>query len=229
LSQRESFGLEFQPEAGQLSAERKLVKGQYMILLDFFDLVGTIAFALSGGMMAVRKNMDLFGIILLSIVTAIGGGIIRDVLLGITPPFCFTDSKYFLIGIVSGLIVFLVYTGLEKFINVIIAFDAIGLSAFAVIGTVKAYPLVGPIGAVVLGTMSGIAGGIIRDTISMEIPFVLRKEVYAFACILGCSLYCVLVKLNIAEDLSMLISIFIIIAVRLIAVKYQLNLPKKPI
>lgn len=195
--------------------------------MHFLEIIGTIAFALSGGMMAVRKSMDLFGIMVLAVITAIGGGIIRDVLLGILPPFCFTNPVYILLGILSGLIVFLIYQYLEKLNNIIVIFDTIGLGTFTLIGTATAYPRVGLLGAVVLGTITGIAGGMIRDTMSMEIPFVLKKEIYASACILGSALYCILVRFDAPKNAAVYIPVLTIILIRFLAIKYNLNLPKK--
>lgn len=198
-----------------------------MNYLSFFDLLGTVAFALSGGIVAVRKNMDIFGVLVFAVITAIGGGIIRDVLLGIFPPFCFTNEIYIILGIISGFVVFVMYSKIDKIMNIIVVLDAIGLGTFAIIGTAKAYSHVGIIGAVILGTISGVAGGMIRDTMSMEIPFVLRKEIYASACIVGSSLFCILIKLHISKDLSILICVLITITIRLLAIKYKLSLPRR--
>lgn len=150
------------------------------------DLVGTFAFAISGATAGVRKQLDLFGVLVLSFAAATAGGITRDFLIGATPPAALADWRYLAVSVLAGLATFYFYERVERLRNPVQMFDAVGLGLFAVSGAGKALAFgLGPTGAVLLGMLSGIGGGIARDVLVSEIPAVLRRELYAVAALLG--------------------------------------------
>jgi uncharacterized membrane protein YeiH len=155
----------------------------FVALLDF---TGTFAFAISGALVAVRHRLDLFGVQCLSFAAATAGGIVRDVLLGAVPPVSLVDWRYLALSSLAGLLTFYRSTLVERMRNPVQVFDAIGLGLFAVLGTSKALAAgLGPVGAVVLGVLSGIGGGIARDVLVAQIPNVLRRELYAVAALVA--------------------------------------------
>ena len=155
-------------------------------LLVALDLVGTFAFALSGGTLAVRKQLDLFGVLVLSFAAAVSGGIARDVLIGATPPVALVNWHYLAVSCAAGLLVFHRDDRMERLRNPVQLFDAVGLGLFAVLGANKALAFgIGPVGAVMLGMLSGIGGGIARDVLVAQVPNVLRRELYAVAALAG--------------------------------------------
>lgn len=152
----------------------------------FLDLLGTFAFAISGATLGVRKQLDLFGVLVLSFAAATAGGIARDVLIGANPPAALADWRYLAVSMAAGLVTFHGHTTVERLRHPVQLFDAIGLSLFAVTGAAKALAFgMGASGAVLLGMLSGIGGGIARDVLVAEIPNVLRRELYAVAALLG--------------------------------------------
>ena len=170
------------------------------------EIIGTISFAISGAMIAIQKKVDIFGVLFLGIITAFGGGLIRDITLGNLPPAMFRDTKYLIFATIASLSVFLTATifktayilneSLIDTINNI--FDAVGLGAFSVIGaqlTIQLYENAGTFLIIVMGMITGIGGGILRDLLVREIPFVLKKRVYAVAAILGATSYYLLLPI----------------------------------
>ena len=151
------------------------------------DLVGTFAFAISGATAGVRRRLDLFGVLVLSFAAATAGGIGRDVLLGATPPAALADWRYLAVSVLAGLVTFYGYHQVERMRNPVQMFDAVGLGLFAVSGAAKALAFgLAPGGAILLGMLSGIGGGMARDLLVAEIPYVLRRtELYAVAALLG--------------------------------------------
>jgi len=198
-----------------------------MRLLYLFDLLGTVAFAISGAVAGVRKNFDLYGIIVLALVTAVGGGTIRDVLVGRIPPFIFTDINYFLISIAAALITFFFHKYVEKKYKLLLIMDAIGLGVFTVIGiSVGLQYNIGYFGAVVMGVMTGTFGGMIRDVLQKEVPLVLQKEIYASACIIGGIVFVVFDILKINNVLNVAISGVAVFLIRFVAIQKNWHLPK---
>ena len=150
------------------------------------NLVGTFAFGLSGGILGVRKKMDLFGVLVLSVATGLGGGIIRDLILGHTPPTTLVDWRYLVAAGAAGLLVFLDYRQIIRWNRFVTTFDAAGLAIFTVTGTTIALAAgLGPVPAALLGMLTGIGGGALRDVLAAEVPLVLRSEIYAVASLLG--------------------------------------------
>ena len=156
------------------------------ILLAALDFVGTFAFALSGALVATRRQLDLFGVLVLSFAAATAGGMIRDVLLGATPPVAIVDWRYLAVSSAAGLLTFFRHADVERMRNPVQVFDAVGLALFAVLGADKALAAgLGPVGAVMLGMLTGVGGGIVRDVLVAEVPHVLQRELYAVAALLG--------------------------------------------
>lgn len=151
------------------------------------DLLGSFAFAISGATVGVRRGLDLFGVLVLSFAAATAGGIARDAMIGATPPAALVDWRYLAVASAAGMLAFYRYATVERLRNPVQLFDAIGLGLFAVNGAAKAIAHgVGPTGAVLLGILTGIGGGIARDVLVAEIPTVLRRvELYATAAALG--------------------------------------------
>lgn len=197
-----------------------------MLLLTVLDYLGTFAFAVSGALKAARRQMDVFGLIVLAVVTAIGGGTIRDVMLGLRP-FWFRDSTYILLSLAAALIVFSLYRLVARGETLLLWFDAVGLGAFTVIGATKAMGAgLGLCGTIVLATLTGVGGGIIRDLLAADVPVVLRKEVYASACIIGAALYWYLSQWHLPHTLTMPATMLVVIAIRLVSLRYHMGLPK---
>lgn len=159
--------------------------GVSTILLTF-DLIGTFVFALSGGTLAVRYRLDLFGVIVLSCAAAVSGGVVRDVLIGAQPPTALADWRYLATAIVAGILSFRHYEGIERLRNPVQLFDGAGLALFAVLGTEKALQFgLSPFAAILLGMTTGIGGGIVRDLLVVRTPVVLQSELYAVAALAG--------------------------------------------
>ncbi|MBV7407437.1 trimeric intracellular cation channel family protein [Maritimibacter sp. DP1N21-5] len=152
----------------------------------WLDLLGTFVFGLSGGMLAVRRNLDLFGIAVLAGAAALFGGVIRDVTLGATPPAALSDSRYVLAALAAAALAFFAHPLIDWVAKPVMVLDAMGLGLFAVVGCRKALDLgVGPLPAMLLGVVSAVGGGVIRDLLVTEVPRVLREEIYALAAMLG--------------------------------------------
>ena len=201
------------------------------------EIIGTIAFALSGTMVGLKYKLDIFGVLLLAVTTALGGGMVRDLLIGRIPPVMFRDYRYLLTAVGVSLAVFLVarfarkrYAQFEEklsFFNNI--FDSIGLGAFVVVG------IQAGIGAgygdngfflAFLGVLTCIGGGILRDLFVARMPGVLHKHVYALPCILGACLYLLLTRMQVNDLISIPVVMAFVFVFRMLAAKYHWNLPK---
>src|SRR5215831_6123599 len=158
-------------------------------LLTAFDLGGTFVFALSGATSGVKHRLDLFGVLVLCFAAGNSGGIARDVMIGAAPPVAISDWRYIAVSILAGLITFYWYRIINLLSSPVLMFDAAGLALFAVSGASKALAFdVGPVGAILLGMLTGIGGGIVRDVLVREIPTVLRTELYAVAALIGAAI-----------------------------------------
>jgi len=191
------------------------------------DLLGTVAFAASGALAGVRRGMDLLGVVVLGIVTATGGGVVRDLLLNDTPPFCFKNELYLYLALAASIVVFLTPRSFERMNRAMLLLDALGLGTFLVIGTSKAlnYHL-GFMGAVIMGVMTATCGGLIRDTLSNEIPLILQREIYASACAVGGALFYLLYQLGVPSSANLTISATTVIAIRCTAILKGWQLPR---
>ncbi len=207
----------------------------FLVLLE---LVGTVSFALSGAMQAIGKRTDFFGVLFLGVVTAVGGGIFRDVLLGKVPPTVFMEEIYVLTALATGVVVFCVIRKIRKayelyqqqvvMINNI--FDAMGLGIFTVVGIEAAQNAQhgeNLFFCLFLGLITGIGGGVLRDLMLQEIPFVLKKRIYAVASLLGGCTYWVCTHVVPLEiPIATMASVGVVFTVRMLATKYQWNLQK---
>ena len=195
-------------------------------LLYFLDLFGVAVFAITGSLAAEKKRMDLLGVLVLAIVTAVGGGTIRDVFLGVAPVFWVFAPIYILVALVTGIIIFIVVRFYKIHDKVLSIADAFGLAVFTVVGTQKALALGTNLGiAVLMGVMTGVVGGIIRDMLSGEIPLILKKEVYATASLCGAITYCGISLALKNQNLAIITSIIVTLGLRLSAIKWNLSLP----
>ncbi len=197
-----------------------------MLLINLFELIGTVAFAVSGALVGIQKRLDFFGVVMLATTTAIGGGIIRDVLIGNTPPLVFRNPKYCIIAFLTAVFVWFFYKHLFKLTNVILIFDAIGLGVFTANGAKMAFEhhLASLFVAISLGVVTGTGGGILRDIFALEIPMVFRKEIYATASIAGVLAY-YLSSPFLSGSLSFYICFVTTLLIRLVSLNYNLNLP----
>ena len=197
-------------------------------MLYFIDLLGTFAFGLTGGIVAIRKNMDLFGVFVLSMVTAIGGGTIRDIILGSKQLFILSNPVYITLIIASTLCAFLFYRVLLRINSIILILDAFGLGTFVCIGVSKALSSgIPPFGSVIMGLITGVAGGMMRDILAKEIPMVLVRDFYAMACVIGGSFYVALYQMGLPEGTVMPISAAVVFTLRLLAIRYRWNFIRK--
>jgi uncharacterized membrane protein YeiH len=193
---------------------------------SIIEISGTVAFAISGAFSAMQKRMDIFGVIIMGFVTAIGGGTIRDILIGDTPVSWMRDYKLPLIilGTVIAAILFKKY--IKTFKVTLFLFDALGLGLFTIIGIQKGVSIgLNPGICIALGTITGCFGGVVRDILLNHIPLIFHREIYATACIFGGMLYFLLVgylDINIVKVMA----ITVICSIRIIAVKFKLTLPK---
>ncbi len=193
----------------------------------FFDIFGTFAFAMSGAIAGVRKKMDIYGIIFLATVTAVGGGTLRDVLLGHVPPFIFRDYNYLYVSIFAALFVFFFHRLVEERFGLLLIMDAIGLGVFTVIGvSIGLDAKIGGLGALLMGVMTGTAGGMLRDVLQKEIPLVLEREIYASSCVAGGALFLLFEYFEISRDLSIFVSALLVFVVRFLSIRHRWNLPR---
>jgi uncharacterized membrane protein YeiH len=193
------------------------------------DLVGTFAFALNGALTALRvARLDVVGVVTLGMITALGGGIIRDVLLDV-PPATFNDWRYLTVAAVGGLIAFVFGRHLERLATPITVLDAAGLSLFAVTGAAKALDLgLGPVQAVILGAITGVGGGTLRDVLVRQIPAVLSSGLYAIPALLGATATVVISLLDAYGVATAVGAAGLCFGVRMIGVHYDLNAPMPP-
>jgi uncharacterized membrane protein YeiH len=191
------------------------------------DLLGTVAFAASGALAGVRRGMDLLGVVVLGIVTATGGGVMRDVLLNDTPPFCFKNEIYLYLAVAASIVVFLTPRRFERMNRAMLLLDALGLGTFLVIGTSKALAFnLGLMGAVIMGVMTATCGGLVRDLLSNQIPLILQREIYASACVVGGVLLFFLHRTEFPSWLSLTLSALTVIAIRCAAIVKGWQLPR---
>lgn len=211
------------------------ISGTTIVFL--IEMIGTVAFASSGAMVGIRKNMDIFGVNMLGITTAVGGGIIRDLVLGATPPRTFKDSVYILVSMVTSCLLFICVYFNKQFLEskwmaqyerLMMTLDAIGLGAFTVMGIYVAIHRPDKKSALLLifvGMVTGIGGGMLRDVMAGMTPFVFVKHVYACASMVG-AIVCVALLQWIDEVPAMIIGASAIVMIRLLAARFRWNLPR---
>jgi len=196
-------------------------------LIYYFDLIGTFVFAISGVLTASEKKFDVFGASVIAFVTAIGGGTLRDILIGDSPVGWIKDLNYLYIIIIAIVISLLFKKRVIQLRNTLFLFDTVGIGVFTIIGVQKSLNFnISPVIAVMMGTISAVFGGVIRDILTNETPLIFRKEIYATPCILGGVLYLMLLHFNVSTQLVSFITALLIIGVRLLAVKKNWALPR---
>lgn len=193
--------------------------------VDVIEFLGTFAFAISGIRLASAKQFDLFGAFVIGFVTAIGGGTLRDLFIGVTP-FWMTNPIYMWCTLAALVFTMIFYKYLVHLNNTMFLFDSIGLALFVVVGTEKTLALgFAPWVAVAMGTITGSFGGMIRDILINEIPLIFRKEIYALACVVGAVIFTVFHALKFNLIITELFTAGVVIIIRALAVKYQWHLP----
>ena len=190
------------------------------------DLVGTFVFALSGAMVGVRRRLDLFGVLVLSFAAATAGGIIRDLVIGAVPPASIADWRYIVVPVLAGLATFWWHPMIRRLQSPVLVFDAAGLSLFAVAGALKALAFgLNPVAAVLLGMLTGIGGGMVRDVLVAEVPTVLRAEVYAVAALAGAAVVVSGELLHFPSTPVAIVGAALCFGLRLIAIRRDWGLP----
>ncbi|HNR40302.1 MAG TPA: trimeric intracellular cation channel family protein [Acidobacteriota bacterium] len=195
-------------------------------LLHVLDLVGVAVFAASGALSAGRKGLDLLGVLVIAVVTAIGGGTLRDILLDRHPIFWIADPVYLVVIAIAALITLLYVRHRQPPGRALAIADALGLALFTITGTrIAEAAHVAPLIAVAMGTMTGVAGGMVRDVLSAEIPLILRRDIYATAAIAGSTVYVALQAAGVGRDAAALIGLAVVVLLRLLAIVWGLRLP----
>ncbi|WP_218598804.1 trimeric intracellular cation channel family protein [Polaribacter sp. NJDZ03] len=198
-----------------------------MELIYVLDILGTFAFAISGALVASDKKLDLFGVLIIAFVTAVGGGMLRDVLMNAHPINWIGDLNYLYTIFTAVIFTFLfkskiIYLGKTMFL-----FDTIGISVFTLLGLKKGLLFdLHPIIALIMGMLTAVFGGVLRDVLTNKIPLIFEKEIYASACLVGGIAYLILSQFNVPENVVFVLSACIIVIIRVVSVKFQLELPK---
>lgn len=196
-------------------------------MLYIINILGLIAFTISGVLVALNKKMDLFGIIIIGFVTAIGGGTLRDLLMGSTPVGWMTDVTYTYVIIASVIFAILLRSKINYLRTSLFLFDTIGIAMYTLIGIQKGIDAnLHPVICIIIGTISASFGGVIRDILCNEIPVIFREEIYATACVFGGAVYFILRQFPIENAISVAIAGATVMVIRLLAVKFKISLPK---
>ncbi|MEW2047145.1 trimeric intracellular cation channel family protein [Streptomyces sp. NPDC005476] len=193
------------------------------------DLVGIFVFAISGALLAVRKNFDVFGIAMLAEVTALGGGVFRDLVIGAVPPAAFTDLGYFLTPLLAALLVVFLHPQVERIQQGVNVFDAAGLGLFCVTGTTKAYDYgLGLTAAAALGVATAVGGGVLRDVLANEVPSLLRwdRDLYAVPAIVGATVVVLCIRYDVLTPLASGSAAVTAFALRLLAMRFHWRAPR---
>lgn len=198
-----------------------------MDVIYYIDILGTFAFAISGALVAYKKNFDFFGIIIIAFVTAVGGGMIRDVLINAHPINWIGDLNYIWIILAAVLVTFLFRSKIAPLRKTFFLFDTVGISVFTLLGLKKGLAVnLHPFIALIMGVVSAVFGGVIRDILTNKVPLIFKKEIYASVCFVGGIVYLLLRYFRIDNDINFIISASVIVGVRTIVVIYKLELPK---
>lgn len=197
-----------------------------MTIFSLLDFIGTVAFAMSGALTAINKKLDPFGVFIIAFVTAVGGGTLRDVMIGRTPVSWMLDLRYVYLIVFGFALAIIFRKKLDRLRKSLFLFDTIGLGVFTLIGLEKGINFgLNPVICIALGTMTACFGGVIRDILCNEIPVIFRREIYATICIFGGIVFFALKQIDINEDVLYILTSSVMISVRLLAVKYKWYLP----
>ncbi|MEU0969679.1 trimeric intracellular cation channel family protein [Streptomyces sp. NPDC005917] len=193
------------------------------------DVIGIFVFAISGALLAVRKNFDVFGIAVLAEVTALGGGIFRDVIIGAVPPAAFTDLGYFITPLLTALVVVFLHPHVERIQSAVLVFDAAGLGLFCVTGTTKAYSYgLNLTASAALGLATGVGGGVLRDVLANEVPSLLRwdRDLYAVPAIVGATMVVLCIRYDTLNPFTSGLAAVTAFVLRLLAMRYHWRAPR---
>lgn len=200
------------------------MSGQSTLLL-VLDLLGVFVFALSGALVGVQRRLDVFGVLVLGVVAALGGGVARDLLIGV-PPAALRDDRYLLAAVVGGIVVFFGSRHVERLAGAVRLFDAAGLGLFVAAGTSKALDAgLGAVPAVAVGCLTGIGGGVVRDVLVADVPLVLRREVYAVPALLGAAVVCLADGTGAPDGPSTAVAALLVFGLRMLAVARDWHAP----
>ena len=195
--------------------------------LYIIDILGTVSFAVSGAFLAMEKKLDPFGVLVLAFVTAMGGGTLRDILIGNLPVNWLTNSTSTIVIFSSAIVTMFFGSYLKHLTTALFLFDAVGLGLFTIVGIKIGIEKNFSMGVcITLGTITACFGGVVRDVLLNQIPLLFRKEIYAMACIAGGLIYFLLRQLTLNADIVTIICILLIFTIRIIAVKYKISLPQ---
>jgi uncharacterized membrane protein YeiH len=196
------------------------------MLYQTIDILGTVAFAISGVLVAMDKRLDLFGVLIIAFVTAIGGGTLRDLLIGNTPVAWMKDITYMVTILITVVFAVIFVNQLKYLRRSLFLFDTIGIGLYTMVGIEKGlHAELLPVICIALGTMTACFGGVIRDILCNEIPVIFRKEIYATACILGGASYFLFTVLSVPDDYAYIAAIVVVIVLRILAVRFGIRLP----
>ena len=198
-----------------------------MELIYAVDILGTFTFAISGALVASEKKFDLFGVIIIAFVTAVGGGMLRDVLIDAHPINWIGDLNYLYTILVAVILTFLFKSKIAPLSKTMFLFDTIGLGVFTLLGLEKGLLFnLHPIVALIMGMISAVFGGVLRDVLTNKVPLIFEKEIYASACLAGGIMYLTLNYFAVSNNITFMLSALVIVIIRIIAIKYHLQLPK---
>lgn len=198
-----------------------------MSLIYILDLCAVAVCAITATLEAQRRELDLFGVAVISVIAGIGGGTVRDLLLGRLPVYWIHDSIYVVVGITAAMLTFFIQRNIRIPRNFFLLPDAIGLALFTVIGTSIAMSLhVNWLIAALMGVITGVFGGVIRDILCNEVPLIFRTDIYATAALVGALLLIALDSLGMAHNIALVLSMFVTVAIRLIAIRWHIHLPR---
>ena len=198
-----------------------------MDIIYLIDILGTFAFAISGALVALDKNFDIFGVIIIAFVTAVGGGMLRDILINAHPINWIGDLNYLYTIFAAVIFTFLVKSKIAYLSKTMFLFDTIGISVFTLLGLQKglSYEL-HPLVAVIMGMISAVFGGVLRDVLTNRVPLIFEKEIYASACLTGGVMYLILNHFRVQENINFIISALVVVIIRVVAVRFSLELPR---
>tara|TARA_B100000795_G_scaffold269935_1_gene261217 strand:- start:588 stop:1214 length:627 start_codon:yes stop_codon:yes gene_type:complete len=198
-----------------------------MDIIYLIDILGTFAFAISGALVALDKKFDIFGVIIIAFVTAVGGGMLRDILINAHPINWIGDLNYLYTIFSAVIFTFLVKSKIAYLSKTMFLFDTIGVSVFTLLGLQKGLSFeLHPLVAVIMGMISAVFGGVLRDVLTNRVPLIFEKEIYASACLAGGVMYLILNHFNIEENINFIISALVVVIIRVVAVRFSLELPK---
>jgi uncharacterized membrane protein YeiH len=198
------------------------------VLIQILDLFGTMAFAVTGAFKAIEHKSDIVGVIILSTITGVAGGVIRDIIFGKFPPTVVINPLYLIVTVVTGIVIFILYPSIKIHWNLFLKFDAVGLGVFTIIGASIAYNNIGLnfLTMAFAGVLTAVGGGILRDVFVNEVPLVFVKELYASTSFIGVIILFVMLVMGINLYSATIPSILAVTSIRLLAMKYNWNLPR---